>query len=149
MQSIYTIQIAGICHTQHVPIRTYSSKNACLIGETAHGTSSFNDSSSSLAMEEALVLVALLSRTTSRSSVPAALRAYDEICRPRAEIVSRAAADVTLLATGQAPGVGLDPNLLARNLEQKLNIIESLDITAHCLAALTAMDHHCQLARGW
>lgn len=119
------------------------------MGYAAHGSPSFHGASSSLALEEALVLVTLLSRTTSRSNVPGVLRAYDEVCRPRADFVARASTEIDGLMTGGAPGVGLDPSLLAKALDQKWDVIESLDIKAYCIAALAGMDRHSPLPRQW
>ncbi|KAK6081498.1 mannitol 1-phosphate dehydrogenase [Seiridium cupressi] len=134
------IKIAGICQMQFVPTRTYSSRNAALVCDAAHGMFSFHGASLSLALEEVLILLNLLGRSTSRSAVPSALRAYDEMCRPRAELFIRANADIGLLMAGRAPGIGLDPVLLAKTLKQKWNVVNSLDINAYCMAAIAAMD---------
>ncbi|WP_234038590.1 NAD(P)/FAD-dependent oxidoreductase, partial [Erythrobacter sp. YJ-T3-07] len=99
------MQIAGICQTQPVPARSYVSNNAVLVCDAAHGMLSSHETLSGLALEEALILVTLLGRVTSRFDVSSALRAYDEVCRPRAELVMRASCDIVLLMTGRAPGV--------------------------------------------
>ncbi|KAI1864019.1 uncharacterized protein JN550_009039 [Neoarthrinium moseri] len=149
VQSVYTVQIAGICQMQHVPSRTYASKNACLVGDAAHGGLSLQGSACDIAVEEALVLSTLLGRAQSKSAVPTALRAFDEVCRPRAELVIRASFDINLLLTGRAPGIGLDPVLLANTLRQKWDMIENIDINAHCLKAMNSMDHQIVMGRGW
>ncbi|KAF3015856.1 hypothetical protein E8E14_007315 [Neopestalotiopsis sp. 37M] len=154
VQSIYTISIAAICQMQYPPTATYSTRNACLIDSAAHGSSSSSSSSLAngpavLALEEALVLSTLLGRATSRADVPAALRAYDEVCRPRAELVMRASADAALLLTGRGPGVGLDPARLAAALEAALGVVENLDIKAYCLVAIEIMDRLSHARHHW
>ncbi|KAH6645988.1 hypothetical protein BKA67DRAFT_663862 [Truncatella angustata] len=148
-QSVYTIQIAGICQIQHVPTRTYTSKNVVLMGDAAHGMLSSHEALSGLAFEEVLILVTLLGRTTSRSSISSALRAYDEVCRPRAETVISAAHDISLLMTGRAPGIGLNPVPLAEALRQKWGSIENLNLNAHCMAALGAMNRNSPPMEQW
>ncbi|KAI0130540.1 hypothetical protein BJ170DRAFT_594049 [Xylariales sp. AK1849] len=148
VESVYTVQIAGICQMEHVPTRTYSTKNACLVGDAAHGLLSYQGAASSVAMEEALILSTLLGRTTSTSDVAAALRAFDQVCRPRAERVVRASFDVGLLMTGRAPGIGLDPTLLAKTLQQKWDCIENFDINAYRTEAISSMDQ-LVMGRGW
>ncbi|ETS77718.1 hypothetical protein PFICI_09780 [Pestalotiopsis fici W106-1] len=142
VQSIYTISIAAFCHMQYLPTRTYASRNACLIDGAAHGSSSSASlyCPSNTALEEALILSTLLGRTTSRAHVAAALRAYDEVCRPRAELVMRTSADIGMLLSGCGPGVGLDPGRLAEALEQAFGMIEGLDIKAYCIMAIEIMD---------
>jgi salicylate hydroxylase len=139
---------------QYPPTATYSTRNACLIDSAAHGSSSSSSSSLAngpavLALEEALVLSTLLGRATSRADVPAALRAYDEVCRPRAELVMRASADAALLLTGRGPGVGLDPARLAAALEAALGVVENLDIKAYCLVAIEIMDRLSHARHHW
>lgn len=148
-QSVYTIQAAGICQMQYLPTRTYASNNACIMYDAAHGMFSFHGAASSVVMEEALILTTLLGKATSKFDVSAALKAYDEVCRPRAELVIRATSDISLLMTGRAPGIGLDPVLIAKTLEQKWDIIENFDINAHCMAAIRAMDRNLSVGRQW
>ncbi|KAK6222017.1 hypothetical protein LQW54_001240 [Pestalotiopsis sp. IQ-011] len=152
IQSIYTVSIATVCQIQPPSTPTYSSRNACLIDSAARGVSSSSSSiqsTSSTAMEEALILTTLLGRTTSRADILAALRAYDELCRPRAELVMRAAADSATLLTGRGPGVGLDPDLLGKALEQSYSTIENLDIEAYCMMAIESMDRWSHASYRW
>ncbi|KAH8648411.1 hypothetical protein BX600DRAFT_517802 [Xylariales sp. PMI_506] len=144
IQSVYTIQIAGIC--QMVPFfsRTYATHNALLMGDAAHGDLPARGFASTLTVEEALVASTLLGRAgPSPASIAAALRAFDTICRPRAELISRAAFDVGLLVTGRAPGVGLlgqEPEAFAKMLKNKWDHEENFDTRAYLAGAIEVME---------
>ncbi|KAK8023925.1 salicylate hydroxylase [Apiospora rasikravindrae] len=118
VQSVYTIQIAGIVQMQHVPTRSYARGRVCLLGGAAHAASPYHGASGGLTLEQAMVLATLLGHSASsgvgirgftksghsvEASLPYyALKAYDAVCRPRADQVVQAASDVanTLLGRG-------------------------------------------------
>ncbi|KAI1635252.1 hypothetical protein F4809DRAFT_664472 [Biscogniauxia mediterranea] len=140
IQDIYTFQLPGISQMQHRPARTYATQRTALVGDAAHAMHLSPGASAALGLEEALVLSALLGRTASREAVPAALLAFDRVCRPRAERGVRHSAECGLLLTGRKPGVGLDPGLIAQHLGGKWDFL--LDPSAEALraAAANAMD---------
>lgn len=125
---------------KQVHTRTYATKNACLIGDAAHGLLPYQAASSSATMEQVLILSTLLGRITSRSDIAPALQAFDEICRPRAQEIEQASLGVELLFTGRAPGVGLEPQLLARSLKQKWDCIQDFDVEGTRHEAIDAME---------
>lgn len=125
---------------QHRPARTLASSAACLIGDSAHAMLGFQGGGVTIAIEEALVLSTLMSRVGSHSDIPFALRAYDLICRPRAEHAARASQETGLLCSGGMPGVGLDGRLLAEQLGAKWDFLHDVDIEAHRSRAVQAME---------
>ncbi|KAI2619822.1 FAD/NAD(P)-binding domain-containing protein [Hypomontagnella submonticulosa] len=140
IQSVYTVQIAAICQLEHKPAPTYVTKNICLIGDSAHSMLPFQGASVCIAIEEALILSTLLGRLPSKAAIPAALQAFDQICRPRAEQAARSSTDTGFLVTGRAPGIGLDADLIQQQLRHKYDFLLNVDIDAQRAAANILMD---------
>ncbi|KAK8040350.1 hypothetical protein PG991_000138 [Apiospora marii] len=157
---VYTVQIAGIVQTHHVPTRTYARGRVCVLGGAAHAASPYHGADAAgLSLEHALVLAALLGHSASsgvglrgltkggrdvEASLPFyALRAYDAVCRPRAERVVRAASDVTNILLGRDGGGGLvdlDPVSIAERLRQKWPAVHNLHVTGLLNAAVDTME---------
>ncbi|KAL7621675.1 hypothetical protein AAE478_009002 [Parahypoxylon ruwenzoriense] len=140
IQSVYTVQVAAICQLSHPPAPTYVNGNTVLMGDSAHSMPPFQGADVGIAIEEALVLSALLGRLPSKAAIPAALRAYDQACRPRAERAARTSYETGLLVTGRAPGVGLDAERLQRGLRRKWEFMLDVDGEALRDAAVGVMD---------
>ncbi|KAI1505963.1 hypothetical protein F5X99DRAFT_427854 [Biscogniauxia marginata] len=147
IRNMYTVQITGISQMQHKPAHSYVTKTACLIGDAAHSMHLFPGASVVLGLEEALVLSTLLGRIPSRETIPAALKAFDHVCRPRAEQAMQHSSECGLLLTGKAPGIGLDADLLAQHLKGKWDFLVNVDIEALQSAAVNTMDQ--MLTSGW
>ncbi|KAI0010784.1 FAD/NAD(P)-binding domain-containing protein [Xylariaceae sp. FL0662B] len=140
IESLYTVQVAGICQLQHRPAPTYATANVCLIGDSAQSMLPFQDASTTIAIEQAFILSTLLGRLSSKAAIPAALQAFDQVCRPRAEHAARSSFEAGYLMTGQVPGVGLDATLLQRALQHKWGFLRDFDIEARRAAAIDFMD---------
>ncbi|KAI2615334.1 FAD/NAD(P)-binding domain-containing protein [Hypoxylon sp. NC1633] len=149
VQSVYTVQVAALCQLEHRPAPTYVTKNICLIGDSAHSMLPFQGASVSIAIEEALILSTLLGRLPSRAAIPAALQAFDQVCRPRAEQATRSSAETGFLVTGRMPGVGLDADLLQQHLLHKWAFLLDVDMDAQQAAANLVMDQLLGLGATW
>ncbi|XXH02230.1 hypothetical protein Hte_008598 [Hypoxylon texense] len=140
IQSVYTVQVAAICQLEHAPAPTFATENVCLVGDSAHSMLAFQGASVCIAIEEALVLSTLLGRLPSKAAIPAALQAYDQVCRPRAELAAQSSAETGFLVTGRGPGVGLDAGLLQGQLLHKWDYLLDVDIDAQRATASMIMD---------
>ncbi|KAI1391791.1 FAD/NAD(P)-binding domain-containing protein [Hypoxylon trugodes] len=149
IQSVYTVQMAAICQLEHRPAPTFVSSNICLIGDSAHSMLPFQDASVSIALEEALILSTLLGRLPSKEAIPAALQAYDHVCRPRAEQAAESSAETGFLVTGRATGVGLDANLLQQHLWHKYEFLLDGTTDERRTAATMVMDQLMGVESGW
>ncbi|KAI1658595.1 FAD/NAD(P)-binding domain-containing protein [Daldinia decipiens] len=147
--SVYTVQVAALCLLEHHPAPTYVAENICLIGDSAHSMLPFQGASISLSIEEALLLSTLLGRLSSKAAIPAALRAFDQLCRPRAEQATRLSAETGLLIAGRAPGIGLNADLLQHHLRHKFEFLLNVDIEAHRTAAVSIMDQLLGVGAAW
>ncbi|KAI0105388.1 FAD/NAD(P)-binding domain-containing protein [Hypoxylon sp. NC0597] len=149
IQSVYTVQVAAICQLEHEQVPTYVDKNICLIGDSAHSMLPFQGASVSIAIEEALILSTLLGRLPSKAAIPAALQAYDQVCRPRAEQAARSSAESGLLVTGRAPSVGLNADLIQQQMLHKFEFLLDFNINELQAAADMIMDRLLQTETAW
>ncbi|KAI1259042.1 FAD/NAD(P)-binding domain-containing protein [Xylariaceae sp. FL1019] len=140
IQSVYTVQVAAICQMRYAPAKTYVKKNVALIGDAAHSTIKMQGTSITTALEEAYILSTLLGEASSKDAIPAALQAFDEVCRPRAEDLARHVADCGLVMTGAHPDIGLDPFLLGQQLQIHWEVIRDSNVQAQHIAAINKMN---------
>lgn len=73
----------------HKSTPTYANGDVCTVGDAAHDTTPWQGSGAGLAIEDAVVLAGLLKNVTSRQDIVPALRAFDEIRRPRCQRVPK------------------------------------------------------------
>ncbi|KAI1350553.1 hypothetical protein F5Y01DRAFT_146126 [Xylaria sp. FL0043] len=140
IKSLYTVQIAGISYMQLRPSRTYVTNNAALIDNAAHSVVLVHGANSLIGLEEAYILSMLFGRVSSRTAIPAALQAFDHVCRPRAEEAGRHTIQYGLVTIGRDQEVGLDPYLMGPRLQYHWQIIEESRIEAQQTAAIQLMD---------
>ncbi|KAI1827598.1 FAD/NAD(P)-binding domain-containing protein [Xylaria intraflava] len=140
IQSLYTVQIAGISYMQHTPARTYVTSNAALIDEAAHSVLALRGVNVLIALEEAYILSVLFGRAATRAAIPAALQAFDLVCRPRAEDASRHTIQYGLLTIGRDEEVGLNPGLMAPRLHYHWNVLNGSRIEEQKAAAIRIMN---------
>ncbi|ORY67561.1 uncharacterized protein BCR38DRAFT_338302 [Pseudomassariella vexata] len=150
VQSHYTVQVAGMCQMQHVHTPTYASSNACLIGEAAHTLFPMQNIGTNLALEQALIISTMLGRTMSKAEIPAALQAFDQVCRPRAEAVAQDTFELADVLTGRDPGAGLDPVLIGERLGWKWSYMHNgFDVEAARAEAWEAMNQGLGMGGTW
>ncbi|KAI0391885.1 FAD/NAD(P)-binding domain-containing protein [Xylariaceae sp. FL0594] len=147
--SLYTVQVTGLCDPDHLPLSSYVSRSGALIDEAAHSVLSYKGGRALVALEEALVLSTLIARAPSRVALPAALSAYDHVCRPRAEEAAAHSRDFNRKIIGRDPDVGgLDPFLLPAQLQYHCQALVTTNVDAQLLAAAGLMDQMMMMLRG-
>ncbi|KAI1114125.1 hypothetical protein F5Y14DRAFT_191640 [Nemania sp. NC0429] len=140
IKSLYTVQIAGISYLQYKPARTYVTRNAALIDDAAHSVLAVHGVDTLIGLEEAYILSMLLGRATSKAATPAALQAYDHVCRPRAEEAASHTRHCGLVTIGRDLEVGLDPRLMGPRLEYYWHVLKKSNIEEQQVAAIGLMD---------
>ncbi|KAI1818646.1 FAD/NAD(P)-binding domain-containing protein [Poronia punctata] len=138
--SLYTVQVAGICAMDHQTPPTYVTKNFALMADAAHSLLTLQGGNVLVALEEALVLSMLLGKATSREAIPAALKAYDEVCRPRAERAVFHTKQFKLTTAGRDAEIGLDPLRMAPRLQEHWEFMKETNIEAQLATAAQLMD---------
>ncbi|GAP86674.1 putative salicylate hydroxylase [Rosellinia necatrix] len=139
IQSLYTVQIAGISYMQHKPARTYVTKNAALIDDAAHSVLAVRGVNALVGLEEAYILSMLLGQLSSKAAIPAALQAFDHVCRPRAEEAVRHTIQCGLVTIGRDQEVGLDPYLMGPRLQYHWQVLKESKIEAQQADSLQLM----------
>ncbi len=125
---------------QHKPARTYVTRNAALIDDAAHSVVLLHGVNALIGLEEAYILSMLLGRVSSRAAIPAALQAFDHVCRPRAEEAARHTIQCGLVTIGKDQEVGLDPYLMGPRFKYHWQVIKESKIEAQQSAAIQLMD---------
>jgi salicylate hydroxylase len=70
---------------EHPPAPTYVSGPLCVMGDAAHATTPWQGSGGGMSIEDSLILSTLLERSTTSGEAVAALKAYDQVRRPRTQ----------------------------------------------------------------
>ncbi|KAJ9486075.1 hypothetical protein VN97_g7271 [Penicillium thymicola] len=115
---------------EHPHISTYTRSKVAILGDAAHASTPHQGAGAGQAIEDAHVLVELLSdsRVSSVDDVVAAFKAYDDIRRPRSQRVvtsSKENADIFCLCFD---GVRDDPVKLRETLDRRLKWLWDLDV---------------------
>lgn len=125
---------------QHKPARTYVTNNAALIDDAAHSVLAVRGVNALVGLEEAFILSMLLGQLSSKAAIPAALQAFDHVCRPRAEEAVRHTIQCGLVTIGRDQEVGLDPYLMGPRLQYHWHVLKESKIEAQQAAALVLMN---------
>ncbi|KAF2658315.1 salicylate hydroxylase [Lophiostoma macrostomum CBS 122681] len=70
---------------EHPPAPTYVSGPLCVMGDAAHATTPWQGSGGGMSTEDSLILSTLLGRSITPRDAVAALKAYDQVRRPRTQ----------------------------------------------------------------
>ncbi|KAI1352182.1 salicylate hydroxylase [Xylaria sp. FL0043] len=121
---------------EHKSTPTYAKQHVCLVGDAAHATTPWQGSGTGLAIEDAMVLGALLAEISSSKDIESAFRAYDEVRRPRCQQVIDSSRETGRIFCGQS---GLQADKLRGLLAPRWDFIFGLDMEAHKQDALAKM----------
>lgn len=121
---------------EHKRTPTYARQNVCLLDDAAHATTPWQGAGTGLAIEDAMVLGALLAIITSADDIDAAFLAYDAVRRPRCQQVIDSSRETGLILCGQS---GVEASHLRELLMPRWNFIFGLDMPAHKQKALEKM----------
>jgi salicylate hydroxylase len=86
-----------------------------------------------------MILVTVLSKVRDPQELNAALRAYDEVRRPRTQRIVESSKTTGTLICGRGAGVGLDVEKLRTALGGRWGFTSGLDMAEHKQDALSAM----------
>jgi len=109
------------------------------MGDAAHSMTPWQGAGAGQAIEDAMILDAVLQAVRDPTQLNAAFRAYDEVRRPRTQQVVASAKITGSITCGRGPGVGMDVNKLRQARSNRWKFIHGLDMKEHKKAALQAM----------
>ncbi|KAI0408849.1 salicylate hydroxylase [Xylaria palmicola] len=87
---------------EHKDTPTYAKQRVCLIGDAAHATTPWQGAGVGLAIEDAMVLGALLAKVSSKEDFESAFQAYDKVRRPRCQQIIDSSRETGRILCGQS-----------------------------------------------
>lgn len=107
-----------------------------LLRDGAHATTPFQGQGAGQAVEDALVLEALLGRTKTVEHISNAFTAYDEIRRPRSQRVVTTSREAGQLLAMKQEGIGSDIEKMRQALDTRMHWIWHRSQSAQVEAAV-------------
>ncbi|KAI1082683.1 hypothetical protein F5B20DRAFT_480052 [Whalleya microplaca] len=129
---------------EHLPAHSYVSGPLCVIGDAAHATTPWQSSGGGMSIEDSLILSTLLGRATSPTEALAALKAYDQVRRPRTQRIVDSSRDTGIILTGREQ-TGLELKK-SGTLLKRWDFILDIDMEKHRDEAIEVME--AELAKG-
>ncbi|KAF2011831.1 salicylate hydroxylase [Aaosphaeria arxii CBS 175.79] len=130
---------------EHPPVPTYVSGPLCVMGDAAHATTPWQGSGGGMSIEDSFILATLLGRSTTRNDALAALKAYDQVRRPRTQRIVESSRITGSILTGTSEEtrryIDTPGKLLGR-----WDFILDLDMEKHRDEAISAMDQELDVA---
>nr|POE49500.1 uncharacterized protein c23c11.06c [Quercus suber] len=100
----------------HLDTSSYCKGAICIAGDAAQTFPPFQGAGAGQAIEDALMLTTVLGACSKSEDIRKAFRTYDALRRPRRAEIAKSSEWTAALFTGKAPGIGLDPDLIAAQL---------------------------------
>lgn len=122
----------------HVDAPTFYKGRVCMIGDAAHAMTPYHGAGAGQAIEDVMILETLLGKVKEVSKLEAAVRAYDEVRRPRAQRVVQSSNITGRIMCGRGPEVGLDIDKLRSTLGPRWMFLHGVDQKAYKRTALIA-----------
>ncbi|KAI1779296.1 hypothetical protein F4818DRAFT_455364 [Hypoxylon cercidicola] len=134
----------GIYLWEHPPAATYASGALCVMGDAAHATTPWQGSGGGMSIEDTLILSTLLGRAKSSTEARAALKAYDQVRRPRTQRIVDSSRGTGVILIGKGEQTGLEMKK-SGTLLRRWDFILDIDMEKHRDEAIRMMD--AELAR--
>ncbi|TVY43694.1 6-methylsalicylic acid decarboxylase [Lachnellula occidentalis] len=122
----------------HIDAPIYYRGRVCMIGDAAHAMTPYHGAGAGQAIEDVMILETLLGEVTEPSQLDAAVKAYDEVRRPRAQRVVQSSNSTGRIMCGKGPDVGLDVDKLRAALGPRWAFLHEFDQKEHKKRALAS-----------
>lgn len=107
-----------------------------MVGDAAHAMTPYHGAGAGQAIEDVMILETLLGEVKKPSQLDAAVKAYDEVRRPRAQLVVQSSNSTGRIMCGQGPDVGLDVDKLRAALGSRWDFLHEFNQKEHKKRAL-------------
>ena len=97
-------------------------------------------SGASQAIEDAMILRALLASISLPEQLDAALRAYDEVRRPRTQRIVESSRATGMIMRAGGKGMGVHAEKMREGLRERWEFIHDFDVEKHQEDALAALE---------
>ncbi|KAI1260714.1 salicylate hydroxylase [Xylariaceae sp. FL1019] len=129
----------GYSAWEHKNTSTYPKGRICIVGDAAHAMTPWQGAGAGLAIEDAMILGALLSQVKSADDILKAFKAFDAVRRPRCQRIIDSSRETGQIMCGRHPEVSLNTREMKEALEDKWEFILGLDMDLHQQDALETM----------
>jgi salicylate hydroxylase len=110
------------------------------MGDAAHCMTPWQGSGAGMAIEDAMILDALLKEVTNPAQLTSAFKAYDQVRRPRTQGLIHSSYGTGLILSGRGADTGLDKNKIIQALPPRWEFIYAFDQREHKEDALAAFE---------
>ncbi|KAI1123319.1 salicylate hydroxylase [Nemania abortiva] len=129
----------GYSAWEHKTTSTYANGCICIVGDAAHAMTPWQGAGAGQAIEDAMVMGALLTKVSSADDIPTAFQAFDAVRRPRCQQIIDSSRGTGQIMCGQDPDVQLDLEKMKESLKRRWKLIHALDMAKHQEDALRKM----------
>lgn len=125
---------------EHKSTPSYANGPICVMGDAAHASTPWQGSGAALAMEDAVVLAAVLGQVESRADVAAAFQGYSQTRMKRAQRVIDSSRKTGRIMCLQDEARGKTPEEILEMMKPRWDFIRDIDIGAECRDAVRAAE---------
>ncbi|KAK2606716.1 hypothetical protein N8I77_005447 [Diaporthe amygdali] len=125
---------------EHPPCHTYVSGPLCIMGDAAHATTPWQASGGGMSVEDSFILSYLLGNAKTTMEAVNALKAYDEVRRPRTQRIVESSRGTGEIMTGRGGETKVPVEQVREKLVHRWDFIWDIELEKHRDEAITIMD---------
>lgn len=125
---------------EHLPADTYVLGPLCVMGDAAHATTPWQASGGGMSIEDSFVLSSLLSHAKTTMEAVSALKAYDEVRRPRTQRIVESSRGTGEIMTGRGGETKAPLDEVREKLMHRWDFIFDIELEKHRDEAIIIMD---------
>lgn len=125
---------------EHLPAHTYASGPLCVMGDAAHATTPWQASGGGMSVEDSFILSSLLGHAKTKKKAVNALKAYDEVRRPRTQRIVESSRGTGEIMTGRGGETKMHVDQVKEKLMHRWDFILGIELEKHRDEAIAIMD---------
>lgn len=125
---------------EHLPAHTYASGPLCMMGDAAHATTPWQASGGGMSVEDSFIISSLLSHAKTMCEAVNALKAYDQVRRPRTQRIVESSLGTGAIMTGRGGETKMPLDQVKEKLAHRWDFILGIELEKHRDEAIAIMD---------
>lgn len=125
---------------EHLPAHTYASGPLCVMGDAAHATTPWQASGGGMSVEDSFIISSLLSQAKTTNEAVNALKAYDQVRRPRTQRIVESSLGTGAIMTGRGGETKMPLDQVKEKLTHRWDFILGIELEKHRDEAVAIMD---------
>lgn len=125
---------------EHLPAHTYASGPLCVMGDAAHATTPWQASGGGMSVEDSFIISSLLSHAKTTHEAANALKAYDQVRRPRTQRIVESSLGTGAIMTGRGGETKMPLGQVKEKLTHRWDFILGIELEKHRDEAIAIMD---------